>query len=103
MSARPTKLPEEQVRRALADLPGWELSGGKLRRELRFDDFVQAFGCMCSLALISEAKNHHPDWRNVYNRLEVELHTHDAGGITELDFDWARALNAIYDKPRSAQ
>jgi 4a-hydroxytetrahydrobiopterin dehydratase len=95
MSARPVKLSEQEVESQLAQLPGWELVGGKLRRELRFTDFIEAFGCMSSLALVSEAKNHHPDWRNVYNRLEIELWTHDAGGITELDFAWARAANEI--------
>lgn len=93
--ARPSKLTDAEIQERLARLPGWSVAGGKLHRSLRFDDFAQAFGFMTSLALISESKNHHPEWSNVYNRVEIDLATHDAGGITELDFEWAAAANAL--------
>ena len=93
--ARPTKLDETAVRDALAALPGWSQSGGKLRRELRFPDFVSAFGFMSSVALVAEALNHHPEWSNVYNRVVIELITHDAKGITTLDLELARRIDAL--------
>jgi 4a-hydroxytetrahydrobiopterin dehydratase len=93
--ARPTKLEEAAVREALAALPGWSLTDGKLRRELRFPDFVTAFGFMSSVALVAEAMNHHPEWSNVYNRVVIELVTHDAKGITTLDFELARRIDAL--------
>ena len=85
----------------LAQLPGWTVMDGKLHREYRFADFVAAFGFMSSVALVAEAMNHHPEWFNVYGTVRIDLVTHDAGGITELDFrlasrmeDVARALGA---------
>jgi len=76
-------------------VPGWEVVDGKLHRELRFKDFVDAFGFMTSLALRAEAKNHHPEWFNVYSRVVIDLSTHDAGGITALDFELAAAANEL--------
>lgn len=75
-------------------LPGWQFDtrrGGTLSREFVFDDFVQAFGFMAQVALAAERLNHHPEWSNVYNRVAVTLTTHDAGGLTELDVELARA------------
>ena len=95
---RPSKLTEEEVRRKLAELPGWELVEGKLHRSFRFKDFSRAFGFMTSLALVAEARNHHPEWSNVYNRVVIDLSTHDAGGITELDFGLAAAANSLFDQ-----
>lgn len=93
--ARPQKLDDAAIREALAKLPGWTLAGGKLHRELRFRDFVQAFGFMTSVALVAEAMNHHPDWSNVYNRVVVDLVTHDAKGITALDLELARRIDEL--------
>ena len=84
------KLDDAEVTLALEQLPGWSLRDGRLRREFRFDDFARAFGFMSSMALVSEAMNHHPEWSNVYGRVVIDLSTHDAGGITELDLEWAR-------------
>lgn len=89
------KLDQAEMDRALSELPGWTLEHGKLHRELRFDGFVGAFGFMTSMALVSEAMNHHPDWRNVYDRVVIDLSTHDAGGITALDCEWARRASAL--------
>ena len=89
MPAR-TRLTSDQIDAALPSIPGWELVEGKLRRDFVFQDFVQAFGFMSSVALIAESMNHHPEWSNVYNRVRIELTTHDASGLTALDVEFAR-------------
>jgi len=92
------KLPEAEITAALAGLPGWSYANGKLHREFKFENFVQAWGFMSSCALVAEAMNHHPDWSNVWNRVTVDLMTHDAGGITKNDLDLARRMNEIHGK-----
>ena len=86
-------LSDTDLRAALASLPGWSLADGKLHREYRFADFVQAFAFMTAVALIAESMEHHPDWSNVWNRVTVDLSTHDAGGITDLDLKMAENMN----------
>lgn len=76
----------------LASLPGWTEQEGALYKKFQFRDFREAFGAMAQGALISEALDHHPDWKNVYSRLEVTLSTHEVGGITEQDVRWARSF-----------
>ena len=93
---RPARLNEDELAERLAHVAGWEVSNGKLHREFRFEDFKRAFGFMTSLALAAEAMDHHPDWSNVYNRVVVDLATHDAGGITELDFALAKAADDLF-------
>ena len=88
--ARPSKHPEAEVASRLAAVPGWSVKGGKLHRELAFADFAQAFAFMTDVAREAEALQHHPEWLNVYNRVVIDLTTHDAGGITTLDFELAR-------------
>jgi 4a-hydroxytetrahydrobiopterin dehydratase len=88
--ARPTKLGDADVTQRLAALPGWTLKAGKLHRELAFADFTQAFAFMTDVAREADALDHHPEWFNVYNRVVIDLATHDAGGITTLDFELAR-------------
>ncbi len=90
-----TILNDEQIEEALAGLPGWTLAGGKLHREYKFRDFVHAFGFMATAAVAIEARNHHPEWSNVWNRVTVDLTTHDAHGITEKDTDLAVLLESI--------
>ena len=91
--SRPQKigLPE-----ALKALPGWSAVEGReaVTRTFRFADFNAAFGFMTRAALMAEKLDHHPEWFNVYNRVEVTLATHDAGGVTELDLTLARFLDA---------
>ncbi len=93
--ARPQKLDDAGLRAALTELPHWTLVNGKLHRELRFPDFAHAFGFMASVALAAESMNHHPEWSNVYNRVVVDLVTHDAKGVTSLDLELARRMNEL--------
>jgi 4a-hydroxytetrahydrobiopterin dehydratase len=89
------KLSDEAVQERLASVPGWTLRAGKLHREWVFADFVEAFGFMTRAALVAEALNHHPEWSNVYKTVRIDLTTHDAGGISELDFALARRLDQL--------
>ena len=92
------KLSEDDIRRMLRELPGWTLTDGKLRREYRFPDFIHAFGFMATAAIAIEKMNHHPEWFNVYNKVTVDLTTHDSGGISQRDFDLARLLEGFAAK-----
>ena len=89
------KLDEQAIAQRLMELEGWTLKDGKLHRSFQFADFVAAFGFMSSVALVAESLNHHPEWFNVYNRVQVDLITHDAGGITDLDFRLAARMNEL--------
>lgn len=80
---------------ALAELPAWRLDDGALARTFQFPDFSAAFGFMARCALAAERADHHPDWRNVYGRVEVRLVTHDAGGLTARDVALARVMDAL--------
>ena len=74
-------------------VPAWTVVGGKLHRELQFADFVAAFAFMTRVALLAEKREHHPEWRNVYNRVVIDLCTHDSGdAITEADVELAQAI-----------
>ncbi len=92
------KLDEAEVQAMLAKSPGWSVKDGKLHREYKFPDFPHAFGMMATAAPAIEKMNHHPEWLNVYNRVTVDLTTHDAGGITQKDFDLAALLEGIAKK-----
>ncbi len=76
-------------------LPRWSLVSGKLHREFRFADFSEAFGFMTRVALAAEALNHHPEWSNVWNRVVIELTTHDTGGLSNLDLALARRIDRL--------
>ncbi len=89
------KLTESEIQQKLEQMPGWTVQEGKLHKELQFDSFVTAFGFMTQLALIAESMNHHPEWFNVYNRVTIDLMTHDAGGISELDFQLAQQADIL--------
>lgn len=90
-----TKLSQEQIKNELKNMPGWAVVEGKLHKEFQFEDFNQAFGFMTRAAMHIEKMNHHPEWFNVYNKLIVELTTHDTGGITENDIKLAKILNSL--------
>ena len=89
------RLTDAQIDAELATTTGWTRAGDTLTRTFQFKDFVTAFGFMASAALVAERMNHHPDWSNVYRTVNVALSTHDAGGITALDVELARAMTAI--------
>lgn len=91
--SRPQKI---AVAEALAELPGWSAAEGReaIVRTFRFGDFNQAFGFMARVALKAETMDHHPEWSNVYNRVEVLLATHDADGVTALDVTLAKFMDA---------
>ncbi|MBK6286615.1 MAG: 4a-hydroxytetrahydrobiopterin dehydratase [Gammaproteobacteria bacterium] len=89
---RPAKLSPNEIEQRLASLPGWRLQDARLHRTFRFADFSAAFAFMTRAALRSEQLDHHPEWSNVYNRVDVALTTHDAGGVTVLDFVLAEAM-----------
>ena len=80
-----------------ADLPGWTLDPDRdaIRRSFRFDDFVGAFGFMTRVALLAERADHHPEWSNVYNRVDILLTTHDAGGLSARDIALAKEIDRI--------
>ena len=89
------RLSESDIDEELKKLSGWNVKDGKLHKEFKFDNFNQAFGFMTRAAMEIEKMNHHPEWFNVYNRITVELTTHDAGGITKNDVNLARILNSL--------
>lgn len=86
---------EQEIQAFVEELGTWTLQEGKLHREYKFQNFVQAFGFMAQVALLAESANHHPEWFNVYNRVVIDLTTHEAGGISDKDFDLARRVEAI--------
>jgi 4a-hydroxytetrahydrobiopterin dehydratase len=97
---RRDKLDQTQIDSALKTLNAsatspWTITGGKLHKEFEFDDFVGAFGFMTKAALVAESMDHHPEWFNVYKTVRVDLATHDAGGVTELDFSLASRMERL--------
>jgi 4a-hydroxytetrahydrobiopterin dehydratase len=90
-----TKLSDQEVQAQLKDLSGWELKDSKLHKAYKFKNFVEAFGFMTRGALEAEKLNHHPEWFNVYNRVVIDLTTHDAGGISDLDVALAKKFDAL--------
>jgi 4a-hydroxytetrahydrobiopterin dehydratase len=93
--ARPVRLSAQDAKSKLATLRAWTIQEGKLQREFLFENFVQAFSFMTGAALVAESMNHHPEWSNVYNRVAVKLSTHDAGGLTDLDFEFASRISRL--------
>jgi 4a-hydroxytetrahydrobiopterin dehydratase len=94
------KMDPSAVERALGELNAaatspWALIEGKLHKEFQFADFIEAFGFMTRVALVAQAMDHHPEWFNVYKTVRVDLATHDAGGITELDFSLASRMETL--------
>jgi len=91
------RLSGDARRAALAELAGWSETTGReaITRTFTFKDFSEAFGFMSRAALVAEKHDHHPEWKNVYKTVEVVLATHDADGVTRLDIQLAKAMNAI--------
>ena len=92
-----TRLDENEIKKSLESIDGWSVDDDKLFREFTFPRFIEAFGFMASVATVAEKQDHHPEWFNVYNRVEIRLTTHEAGGITENDIGLARSINQIYE------
>jgi 4a-hydroxytetrahydrobiopterin dehydratase len=90
------KLSESELTAALADLPGWEVREGKLHKAYKFDSFAAAMGWMVSVAIHADKMDHHPEWTNVYNRVSVDLVTHDLGNaISNLDVELAQKMEKL--------
>jgi len=89
------KLSQTDIDEELKSLQGWSVVNEKLHKEFQFDSFNQAFGFMTRAAMEIEKMNHHPEWFNVYNKITIELTTHDAGGITKNDVNLAKILNSL--------
>jgi 4a-hydroxytetrahydrobiopterin dehydratase len=91
------RLGAEERREALRQLSGWQLLDDRdaIQKTFKFKTFSEAFGFMARAALAAEKMNHHPEWSNVYNRVDIVLSTHSAGGLTSLDFDLARQLDGL--------
>ena len=87
------KLSEDVIKERLRELPGWSLQDDKLTREFHFANFVDAFGFMTRTAMVAEKSDHHPEWFNVYNKVRVQLTTHECGGISERDFALATTMD----------
>jgi len=96
--SKPTKLPKDQIMTRLDGMTHWSLESEKLYAEFVFSDFVSAFGFMSSIALLAEKFDHHPEWSNVYNKVQIRLSTHDAGGVSENDFGLANQIDQIANR-----
>ena len=90
-------LKPEDVAAARSKLTGWSIENGEkaLKRSFKFKDFSEAFGFMARVALLADKADHHPDWSNSYNKVEIVLSTHDAGGLTQKDVDLAEKISGL--------
>jgi 4a-hydroxytetrahydrobiopterin dehydratase len=86
---------QEESREAVKNLDGWELLDHRISKTFVFSNFVEAFGFMSSVAILAERANHHPEWSNVYKKVNIELTTHEAGGLTEKDTSLAKEIDAL--------
>lgn len=91
------KLGASAIQDKLALLDNWEIKNNGIEKKFVFENFKQAFSAMTHIAMECEVRNHHPEWSNVYNRLHIRFSTHDAGGLTEADFELAGLVDQIID------
>ena len=96
-----TVISESEINAWLGANSAWQLQDGKLALSVQFQDFNMAWGFMSRVALLAEQQQHHPEWQNVYNRVEIALVTHDAGGLTEKDLRLATAINRLLESSGS--
>lgn len=89
------KLQEEEIREQVEKLDGWTVLNGKVNKTFEFNDFVQAFSFMTRVAMTAEKMNHHPEWFNVYNRVKIDLVTHDVNGISNYDIKLAKTIDKL--------
>jgi 4a-hydroxytetrahydrobiopterin dehydratase len=94
---KPKKFTKKESDAAFINLKGWDMKDKELRKKITFKNFTQAFGFMTMVAFEAEKINHHPDWKNSYNKVTISLSSHDAGGLTELDFKLARTIDKILE------
>ena len=91
------KFSEQEIQEKLTDLDGWDYKDDAIHTSFQFENFKEAFSVMVRIAFEAEAQQHHPEWCNVYNELQISLSTHDAGGVTEKDFKLARSIEKVID------
>ena len=91
-------LKQEEILSIQENLPEWEVKGKKLIRKFNFSNFVEAFGFITKIAIIAESLNHHPEWSNVYSKVNIELTTHDLGGISDLDLKLAKEIDYLLNQ-----
>ena len=92
------KLNQQEIDQKLNNLhQDWQQEGDFIKREFVFENFVLAFGFMTTVAIEADNANHHPDWQNVYNKVNISLSTHEAGGLTDRDFDLAAKIDGLYN------
>ena len=89
-----TKLTAAEITAAMTGVPGWTQKADGIERQYKFADFITAFAFMTRTALLAEKADHHPEWSNVYNKVDIRLTTHDAGGLSRRDFALAKAIDA---------
>lgn len=90
------KLSASEIQQKIQTLnEDWSLDGDYIQRNFEFTNFIEAFGFMTQAAILAEKANHHPEWSNVYNRITIRLSTHDAGGLTDKDFDLAGKIDGL--------
>jgi 4a-hydroxytetrahydrobiopterin dehydratase len=89
----PELVTDDDLEAFLGDHPGWSMKDGMLHRELTFSDFAEAFGFMARVAIWADKMNHHPEWSNVWNRVTIDLITHDLGGLSDLDVELATRID----------
>lgn len=85
----------KEAEKELSKVKGWSFQNDGIEKEFQFKDFVEAFGFMARVALLAEKANHHPEWSNVYNKVHIRLTTHDAGGLTDKDFELAGEIERL--------
>ena len=90
------KATDRQINEFITTHNSWSIKNNKLHQSLSFKNFIEAFGFMSKVALLAEKQNHHPEWFNTYNKLTIDLTTHEVGGITERDFKLAELINNTY-------
>lgn len=89
------KLTDKEIESEVTKMPGWKVVNGKLSKSFEFKDFTEAFSFMTRVAMHAEKMNHHPEWFNVYNKVNIDLVTHDLNGISNYDMKLANAINKI--------
>ena len=94
---KPPRLTEAEVSALAAKLPGWTIKGKAIHRQMKFADFSAAWAFMARVALLAEKHDHHPDWSNSYNTVDITLSSHDAGGLTAKDVAMAQAIDKLAD------